>query len=171
MTRWCFASWNSCSFGNFHPGHPWALVCSRGHRCCVPISLQKRFASSLPPTAKWMEWLKNNYFLLSLISKKGIQMEAEAGNVGLKSRAQTGTKASKSGSHSVQPNQILLWTIASWGHYQDGISLWWLLIRSKLEKLPNHCQWWNSKAGKEINFLSLENLQVEQERFFDAVFF
>lgn len=35
-------------------------------------------------------------------------MEVEAGNMGLKSRTQTGTEANKSGSHSVQPSQILL---------------------------------------------------------------
>ena len=130
-----------------------AVVCSTGHLCSEPISLQKWFTSSLPPTAKRMEWLRNNYFLLSLISKKGIQMEAEgeAGNVGHKSRAQTGTKANKSGSESVQTNQILLWTIASWAHYQDDISLWQLPIKNKLEELLTHCQWQNSSSviGKE----------------------
>lgn len=46
------------------------FTCSTGHLCPEPISLQTWSASSLPPTAKKMEWLRNNYFLLSLISKK-----------------------------------------------------------------------------------------------------
>lgn len=47
-------------------------VCSHGRPCPELISLQKGFASSPPPTAKKM---RNNYFLLRLISKKGTQME------------------------------------------------------------------------------------------------
>jgi len=90
--------------------------------------------SGLPPAARQMEWLRNNYFLFSLISKNGIQMEAEASNVNLKSRAQTGTQAKKSGSESVLNNQILLWTIANWAHHQDIISLWQLTIKNKLEE-------------------------------------
>lgn len=54
----------------------WA-VCSHGRPCTELISLQNGFASSPPSTAKKMEWLRNNYFLLSLISKKGTQMENE----------------------------------------------------------------------------------------------
>lgn len=137
------------------------LFCSTGHLCSEPISLQKWFASSLPPTAKQMEWLRNNYFLLSLISKKGTQMEAErkARNVGFKSRAQPGIQANKSGSERVQTNQILLWTIASWAHYQDGIWLWWLPIKNKLEELPTHCQWRHSSSGTgDENYTSVKKI-------------
>lgn len=142
--------------------HTYTLVCSTSHLCSEQISLQKCFASSLPPTAKRMEWLRNNYFLLSLISKKGIRMEAEgeAGNVGPESRAQRGTEANKSGFESVQTNQIVLWTIASWAHYQDGISLWRLPIKNKLEVLPTHCQWQNSKSATE-NYTNCFELETE----------
>lgn len=80
-----------------------------------------------------------------------MEAEGEAGNVGLKSRAQTGTEANKSGSET---NQILLWTIASWGHYRDGISLWRLPIKNKLEELPTHCQWRNSSSASGKNYNS-----------------
>ena len=156
------ASWDVCCICKLNPGHSHTLVCSTSHLCSEPISLPKWFASSLPPTAKRMEWLRNNYFLLSLISKKGIQMEAEgeAGNVGLESRAQTGTKANKSASESIQTNQIVLWTIASWAHYQDGISLWRLPIKNKLEELPAHCQWRNSSSASE-NYTNRFELETE----------
>lgn len=73
------------------------FTCSTGHLCPEPISLQTRFASSPPPTAKKMEGLRNNYFLLSLISKKECRGR---GSGGLSSRAQTGMQANKSGSES-----------------------------------------------------------------------
>lgn len=153
MLHWQVESWTSHT-----------LVCCTGHLCSEPISLQKCFASSLPPTAKQMEWRRNNYFLLSLISKKGIQMEGEgkAGNVSLKSRAQTGIQANKSGSESVQTNQIRLWTIASLAHYQDGISLWRLPINNKLEELPTHCHWRNSSSAtsKEKDFSGVNQLKL-----------
>lgn len=159
MTHWGSAPWDVVLASWILDIH--TLLCSTDHLCSETISLQKWFASSLLPTAKQMEWLRNNYFLLSLISKNVIQMEAEgkAGNVGLKSRAQTGIRANKSGSESVQTNQILLWTIASWAHYQDGISLWRLPIKNKLEELPTHCLWQNSSSsttGKVTQFWCLK---------------
>lgn len=53
------------------------ILSGRSNRSPRPglISLHKGFAARPPPTAKKMERLGNNYFLLSLISKKGTHME------------------------------------------------------------------------------------------------
>lgn len=97
--------------------------------CPGRISLQMCSAASRPPSAREMEWVRNNYFLLSLISKSGMQMETEETAAGAWSQGRRqATLANQSGSVGAQTNQILLWIIAAWAYYRDTTSLWWLTI-------------------------------------------
>lgn len=97
--------------------------------CPGRISLQMCSAASRPPSAREMEWVRNNYFLLSLISKSGMQMETEEMAAGAWSQGRRQAMlANQSGSVGAQTNQILLWIIAAWAYYRDTTSLWWLTI-------------------------------------------
>lgn len=102
---------------------------ARANLCPGWISLQMCSAASRPPSAREMEWVRNNYFLLSLISKSGMQMETEEMAAGAWSQGRRqATLANQSGSVGAQTNQILLWIIAAWAYYRDATSLWWLTI-------------------------------------------
>lgn len=71
-------------------GKPGRVERAAANLCPRPISQQMCPAASRPPSAREMEWLRNNYFLLSLISKSGMQMETEETAAGAWSQGQTG---------------------------------------------------------------------------------
>lgn len=62
------------------------LSAAPANLCPEPISLQMCSATSPSPTARNMGWVRNNYFLLRLISKRGIQTETEEMAAGARSQ-------------------------------------------------------------------------------------